>query len=1328
MSTEQSYSQWLTRFERVCNVCKSPEFPLDKMIGYQLFLLNFGQVNANFELAELLQLKYPLSPFILTSRHAYIRSSDTWAMELLSNLHRQGNPEPKAVWLVDSENSWSKFQQQTRPIPISESLDTIALLQLVSERMVPLWITIEKNEQQLKKATMLKQSLIKAWSEKKIQETIEENLRPLFRDVLNQKKVLLTNDMQQALNKTLGTQSCVKDIKDWLNKEIESKVQVAFYYSEKILAKKALVICDHTGQLQIFKNVLDTIDDRIELFYRQGNPKAKTVWLVDSVHFWSEFERYIQPIPISLPDTHFQAIVEAILRNGGFLTAPLWIIIEKDLQTESTQSLKVKFKQSLKEAFAENQFVEEKVLNDLEVGFYYKENGLGIEALVICEYIGELQSFKSVLDNLGYRMDPIKAIRLVLCNFPQLFHDRPDTERFFDKYLKTKVFTSLTQDESDLITKTVKPSIIATIMQNNPSTLQTYTEDSITNILSQLYELQQTFPMESSIYFKFIERCLQTIRCKVSSCDSFFLNVAIPELVDVVQSLRTPCSLTQVVRHTQRVSEVLLLFFETFQPKCLLSEIVTTEYFRDFPVQGVSLTPYAMRAFARVFQLIDKYSTSPKPLRVSVTTQSYYEWLQNLERLDPCKISVLLVQHLNDADPNSDVFFVEIHPNNVAVAKQFSHDVNGLVQQLSKKPPEQRSTLVVDITLNALNDHEVKVLISQALQLINDGRLNLILIQSLTKFSQLGLDKRSAGLLIVLNNNDDYWKGANAELKTLEKAEPVDDTTLRFFSYFYQYADDHQQYIKSINHNTRYVYKSVMEQLDQLEVLSRERFQLTLSSDPSACYIALNASGWVGIVNEDFRLTEKGMEKFLEDLLEHFIHPLCRLLNLSLTERMSIGFPLSSVNVVFDSLRITIGLESEEELNHYTDVLAFVAFVLNRIRKPELFLKDDFRKAYFLEKVNQFSAMTSNQSTYSVTYYITEGLKRIVYIKNGVMKIGKEESDQCVYYCESKIKVRVRGDENETCFNKLSISAKRMLVACFTQILNPNPDQFQADDSNQCVGISFDNSSKEVCIESLEMLSPWNAKRMYGPFPPNSAHFYLHHMNISYIEDLKHMNEKKVTIYVKQGSMCFPLLEMPLEDREFLFSEGAYTSERHHSQQIDMQYIPKGNHIQVKVERNTIEIERDLICVSIPGVTVFHRFLDDQLSYFEIDYWSIKDPLLARFMRLMTAVYVKEFKQIEFAARDNRLTHFIMKLDLETGKTFMAEATKVVYKSRYHLLHLLEASNTTPVNDTPYVFSSLSTSPNGNELVARIKNRALIMAALNLAASQSGMVAPSSAP
>ena len=67
-----------------------------------------------------------------------------------------------------------------------------------------------------------------------------------------------------------------------------------------------------------------------------------------------------------------------------------------------------------------------------------------------------------------------------------------------------------------------------------------------------------------------------------------------------------------------------------------------------------------------------------------------------------------------------------------------------------------------------------------------------------------------------------------------------------------------------------------------------------------------------------------------------------------------------------------------------------------------------------------------------------------------------------------------------------------MLVACFTEI--PNPDQRQADESNQCISITIDEMDNSLCIESMEMPFHWNIKRMCGPFPPMSAYSYLHNM------------------------------------------------------------------------------------------------------------------------------------------------------------------------------------------------------------------------------------------
>ena len=336
--------------------------------------------------------------------------------------------------------------------------------------------------------------------------------------------------------------------------------------------------------------------------------------------------------------------------------------------------------------------------------------------------------------------------------------------------------------------------------------------------------------------------------------------------------------------------------------------------------------------------------------------------------------------------------------------------------------------------------------------------------------------------------------------------------------------------------------------------------------------------------------------------------------------------------------------------------------------------------------------------------------RRKISIQNGLIEIRKEVTTEVwKTYDESRITVDVR--ENQY-LSELSISEKRMVIACFTGVPIPNTTEVNYAIQRASVDfyikeVSFEGKVSyidEVSIEGVKMLGIWD-NRTYGPFPTNvmPVCFKLRDRNIS-----TWMSSTCISlpIYIKQGNMLFPLLVMPIEEREFLFAEVVYS-------QFEI-----GNHMMIKIEEDKIVIERDYICVSEPGFTVLRRFLDATTTYFEIDYWSIKDPLLARFMRLMTAVYIKELKGIEFAARDNRLTHFIMKLDLEKGETLMAEATKVVYQRR-HLLHskLLECSNTDHVKER-YSFSNPSLQPPSRKTVVNyIKNRVLIKAAYELLTS-----------
>ena len=67
------------------------------------------------------------------------------------------------------------------------------------------------------------------------------------------------------------------------------------------------------------------------------------------------------------------------------------------------------------------------------------------------------------------------------------------------------------------------------------------------------------------------------------------------------------------------------------------------------------------------------------------------------------------------------------------------------------------------------------------------------------------------------------------------------------------------------------------------------------------------------------------------------IYPLCEFYALPITSRISLEFPLTSVNAVYDSLRFTIGLESSQQRKGYAEILSYTAFVLNRQRYPQIF-------------------------------------------------------------------------------------------------------------------------------------------------------------------------------------------------------------------------------------------------------------------------------------------------------------------------------------------------------------------------------------------------------
>ena len=124
-------------------------------------------------------------------------------------------------------------------------------------------------------------------------------------------------------------------------------------------------------------------------------------------------------------------------------------------------------------------------------------------------------------------------------------------------------------------------------------------------------------------------------------------------------------NLQKAIRATQNVAEVMLLNFSRykfnqFHFHNLLQDKLASQYF-----QGANIISYGMKAYVRVFQILDSIYNAQRKLKIFVTNQNYYEWLDNLELLNNAKAEIAPVRHNSDITQNADIIFIELHPNSV---------------------------------------------------------------------------------------------------------------------------------------------------------------------------------------------------------------------------------------------------------------------------------------------------------------------------------------------------------------------------------------------------------------------------------------------------------------------------------------------------------------------------------------------------------------------------------------------------------------------------------------------------------------------------------------
>lgn len=996
---------------------------------------------------------------------------------------------------------------------------------------------------------------------------------------------------------------------------------------------------------------------------------------VDSEYFWNELYRYNRVIKVSDFNNLEQkllGVIQELQTNKGKLINVWWIELDK---SNISGNIEEAFKNT-KDIIArklQEQYQSRETLKLSKLGCFFRDKFDGIGNFQAMDMMVATKHFYPIVNNLGYRIDPVRAMRNVLKIYPGLFVEHESTNKFWQAFKKTINYKKLAVNEQNVI------GDLQETVTNSLLNLQTTTLPAIDN---QLDITNQDLPLSFDIYRKYIAQYL--MHYKRNSVNSVIRYVTNAEMQQNLIGFEEACaiqSLSQAVRVTQKIAEImqLNLMLTPPLPEQSFAAVMHSNYLQNYCqfVQAVSLTPYAMRSFARVLQILPTQLNN----KIAITNQSYYEVLENFSRINGSTNTVDLIKHITDIREDVDVIFIEMHPNNVLESKQYAHDALLLLDFINNWNNKPR-TLVLDITLNALNDREVYDILDKATGLIESGYLNVVLIQSLTKFAQLGLDKRSAGSITLLNKNCNIWQEVNNKFREISNVEKVDHSTDSFFTYFANHHKDLlKQYIEQINRNVRYVYKNVLENMNSLETLARNRFQITMSSDPKACYVAINMNGLLPEIECDhntskaFSISREHIEQFSQDLLDNMIYPLCQFHNLPITARQSIGFPLSSVTAVNGSLRLTIGLESEEQLNGYAEILSYTAFVLNRHRDPELFfypligplnkgqkVQYQLLNEFFAEKVVLYKAMTPGQSSrYSLNFNTMKNHIELTF-NNGQMSARSgsisQSLDQLLQV--SDIITYIRGRNNAVLVSTLTPSQQRVVAGCFTSLSCPGKDVEQ--------NVKIKIRGRVLSLPSFEMLGTWNAPHHYGPFILNGHEltFRLHQKQINC--SWNNQTYSEANMLVRQGRINVPLIDIPIEDRAFLFREGAYQyqGDRNswfYTQPTTVNCRPLDYRLmRLNIENEKLVIEHDFLFYhNLHGASIYNRNLGEQLTCYEVDYWGEKDPILARFLRLVTAAYVKEAQPgIAFNARDARFIHFLFNLNQGTGDALFLEAVNKV--------------------------------------------------------------------
>jgi len=305
-------------------------------------------------------------------------------------------------------------------------------------------------------------------------------------------------------------------------------------------------------------------------------------------------------------------------------------------------------------------------------------------------------------------------------------------------------------------------------------------------------------------------------------------------------------------------------------------------------------------------------STLPSNALVACFADSYFETLDIFQREFKC--DTVRDQYL----PDMNLIFLEPHPSNAALLSLHAHDPVELIDHLFARRPELSRTVVMDVTLNHLADEEISRILKAAKPHIESGRLNLVLLQSATKFVQNGMDLISAGIAVVFNKSES-WRSLR-----FEDNVPGGEIAGIDQGYIAHLLSDKNKeismaYMDKIRENT-----AILRQYLESEIPFGHKcpnaFEVCINSDPKAASIAIKLTE--GYLKDEYGIDSARDVKSTRENANVQVYLLGFLPafgDLAAVDRPSFGFNITNFGECGETVRITPGIEEPELLREYAD-------------------------------------------------------------------------------------------------------------------------------------------------------------------------------------------------------------------------------------------------------------------------------------------------------------------------------------------------------------------------------------------------------------------------